>query len=101
MSMQSLIEQRLNAGFPQLEMSIENESHMHAGPATESHFKLVLITPAFEGLSQVKRHQAVYKVLGDVMSRIHALALHTFSAEEWLKQTKTVPASPLCAGQNK
>lgn len=99
--MQSLIEQRLNAGFPQLEMSIENESHMHAGPATESHFKLVLITPAFEGLSQVKRHQAVYKVLGDVMGQIHALALHTFSPEEWLKQTKTVPASPLCAGQNK
>lgn len=101
MNMQTLIEDRIRAAFSIAALTIENESHMHAGSATESHFKLVLVSESFEGLSRVKRHQAVYKALGDVMSKIHALALHTFSAQEWLQQNQQAPASPLCAGVNK
>jgi BolA protein len=35
---------------------------------------------------------------------IHALAIHAYTPEEWdslLQEQQSVPASPLCAGQNK
>lgn len=97
MSLESQIRQTLMSGLSLDVLEIENESHQHAGPATESHFKVVMVSPDFEGLSKVKRHQAVYRVLGDLMSQFHALGLHTYSPEEW-KALEVVPASPKCAG---
>jgi BolA protein len=35
--------------------------------------------------------------LGDLMSEFHALALHTYTPEEWAK-IDAAPASPTCAG---
>jgi len=60
-----------------------NESHMHSGPAPESHFKLVLVSEDFNNLSKVRRQQAVYKVLKELMPQFHALGLHTYTPEEW------------------
>jgi len=81
-------------------MELNNESHMHAGPATESHFKLILVSQRFTGLNAVKRHQFIYKLLSEELSGpLHALALHLFTPEEW-KQETAVPDSPLCAGKN-
>jgi len=98
------IEQRVREHFSPQHLELHNESHMHAGPATESHFKLVLVCAAFRGLSRVRRHQAVYATLEDeLQSRgkgtVHALALHLYSPEEW--QQTVVPDSPLCEGKNK
>jgi BolA family transcriptional regulator, general stress-responsive regulator len=86
-------------------VELANESHMHAGPATDSHFKLVLVSMAFREQSRVKRHQSVYRVLQDELQAsghggsVHALALHLHTPEEWT--AVAVPASPLCAGQHK
>jgi BolA protein len=86
-------------------VELTNESHLHAGPATDSHFKLVLVAGAFRQQSRVKRHQAVYRVLQDELQAsgpggsVHALALHLHTPEEW--SGVAVPASPLCAGQHK
>ena len=45
---------------------------------TKDHYQLTLVTPAFEGLSRVAQHQAVYRALGDLMKGpVHALALTT------------------------
>lgn len=98
------IEQQLRALFQPVHLELHNESHKHAGPATESHFKLVLVSAAFRGLSRVRRHQAVYAALqGEMQSggqgSVHALALHLHTPEEW--QDIEVPDSPLCAGKNK
>ena len=77
-----------------------NESHMHAGPAVDSHFKLTLVTAQFDGQAAVKRHQAVYKVLQEELAGpVHALALHLYTPGEW-KSEKLVPESPQCAGKN-
>jgi stress-induced morphogen len=97
------INERLTATLHPQHLEVGNESHMHAGPATESHFKLVVVARGFEALSRVKRHQLVYSILQDEFQSsghgsIHALALHLFTPEEW-KQV-TVPDSPLCAGKN-
>jgi BolA protein len=96
--MQQQIEQQLEQGFSPVHLQVTNESHMHAGPATESHFKMILVSPQFEGMPRVKRHQAVYKALAEQMQQIHALALHTFSPQEW-QDSYSVPASPLCVGK--
>ena len=48
------------------------------------HFQAVIIGDVFTGLSQLKRHQAVYRALGDKMGReIHALSLQTYTSAEW------------------
>lgn len=82
-------------------LQLLNESHMHSvPPGSESHFKAVIVSPQFVGLNAVKRHQAVYRSLGDLMSRIHALALHTYTPDEWLAQVQA-PSSPNCLGGGK
>lgn len=97
MSIQSQIEQAIDSGFNIDFMQLENESHMHSGPATESHFKLTLVSQDFNGFSKVKRQQAVYKVLTSIMPQFHALALHTYTPEEWVENNQSVPSSPKCA----
>ncbi|HET7401105.1 MAG TPA: BolA family protein [Usitatibacter sp.] len=49
-----------------------------------AHFEAVIVSPAFAGLSRVRRHQLVYGALGDRMrEEIHALSMKTLSPEEW------------------
>lgn len=82
-------------------LQIINESHMHAGPATDSHFKLVVVAQAFSGLSRVKRHQWIYRTLAEELDGpVHALALHTFTPAEWEEVSHRYPQSPPCAGSN-
>lgn len=100
MSLQGEIESKIKDAFHVQYLNIENESHMHSGPATESHFKMTLVADEFEGAAKVKRHQAVYKALSEEMAKFHALALHTFSPNEWLASPKVVD-SPLCQGGGK
>ena len=48
------------------------------------HFQAVIVGDIFSGQSQLKRHQAVYRVLGDKMGReIHALSMQTYTPSEW------------------
>lgn len=98
MSIQGQIEQAIESGFNIEFMQLENESHMHSGPATESHFKLTLVSQDFNELSKVKRQQSVYKALSAIMPQFHALALHTYTLEEWAINNQTSPNSPKCAG---
>lgn len=51
------------------------------------HFQAIIIGAVFNGLSPLKRHQAVYRVLGDKMGReIHALSLQTYTPAEWAEK---------------
>lgn len=102
MSVQSTIENKLSTALDPQFMQVLNESHMHSVPEnSETHFKLVLVSAAFEGKRSVARHQMVYKLLADELAGpVHALALHTYTNSEW-QHDKTVPASPNCMGANK
>ena len=84
------------AALDPLHLEVLDESHMHSR-GLESHYKAVIVSPEFAGLSAVKRHQKVYASLGELMSEVHALALHTYTPEEWVQQG-TAPASPTCKG---
>lgn len=93
---QQLIE-RLHGLQPQ-HLHVINESSGHGGyfPGKESHFKVVIVSEAFDGLRLVQRHQKVYAIVGDILGngKIHALAIHAFAPNEWQGQD---PASPECA----
>ncbi|MFL0805958.1 MAG: BolA family transcriptional regulator [Oceanobacter sp.] len=96
MNTETLIRDKLSALSPS-HVDILNESHMHAGPAIDSHFKLTVVSETFVGLRAVQRHQKVYGLLRDELAGpVHALSLHLFTAEEW--ETASVPASPSCQG---
>lgn len=95
MSKQALIEQTLAALQPEY-LDVLDESHMHSR-GLETHYKAVIVSPVFAGLNAVKRHQKVYATVGELMGQIHALALHTYTPEEWAAQG-VAPASPTCRG---
>lgn len=97
------VRQKLAESLQPDHLELINESHLHAGPATESHFKVILVTANFEGLGRVQRHQHIYRLLQEELQAngngtVHALALHLFTPKEWEKTS--VPESPLCAGKN-
>lgn len=82
MSVKEEIEKALQAGFAPSLLEVVNESHKHAGHAGddgsgESHFAVRIRTGAFQGMTRVAQHRAVHKALGDIVPRIHALALDT------------------------
>ncbi len=48
------------------------------------HWEAVIVSPAFEGLSLIKRHQLVYATLGDRMrEEVHALSMQTLTPAQW------------------
>lgn len=96
------IHAKLNNTFQPTFLEIVNESYMHAVPSgSETHFKVTLVSPQFEGKRQVQRHQSIYACLDDLLKAgVHALALHTFSPSEWGASAK-VPESPQCLGGGK
>ena len=48
------------------------------------HFFATIVSAEFEGTSRIKRHQRVYKALGERMrEQIHALSMKTLTPAEW------------------
>lgn len=81
------IRQRLQEQLQPEMLEIEDESHLHAGHAGardgRGHFRVMLVSPAFGGLSRIARHRLVFDAVGDLMETdIHALAIQAFSPEE-------------------
>lgn len=77
-------------------LDVLDESHMHSR-GLETHYKAVIVSSVFAELNAVKRHQRVYACLGELMGQVHALALHTYTPQEWAQQGEA-PASPTCRG---
>lgn len=103
MTVQQEIEQRLQDGFSPVFLDVVNESHMHSVPPnSETHFRVVLVSVNFIDSSRVARHQQVYAALAPQMEGpVHALALHTYSPEEWQQREEQAQASPECLGGSK
>ena len=94
------IESKVRAGLDVARLELDNESYMHnVAPGSESHFRLVVVSDDFEGQMLVRRHQQLYGLLADELAGgVHALALHTFTQQEWAARGGSVDASPACRG---
>lgn len=70
----------LQVAFEPQRLVIEDESRLHAGHAGAAsgrgHFKVEIVSAAFDGLPALARHRQVYAALGELMqSDIHALSV--------------------------
>jgi len=102
MSIQTTIERKLAGEFDADFLQVENESHRHnVAPGSESHFKVTIVSEAFNDQVLIKRHRMVNKALQQEMQQIHALALHTLTPNEWKSRAGKVAESPKCRGGGK
>ena len=82
------IDNKLRTRFAPTRLDIEDESSRHRGHAGhreggESHFRVEIVSAAFEGQSRVARQRLVYAALKDEFAAgLHALALTTLTPEE-------------------
>ncbi|MBF7681784.1 BolA family transcriptional regulator [Acinetobacter sp. B5B] len=103
MSLQQQLVEQLSALSP-LHLEVINESAHHGGyfPGKESHFKVIIVSDAFEHLRLVQKHQKVYSCTQNLLAAhggpIHALAIHAYSQTQWKGD---VPLSPECAHAKK
>lgn len=102
MRLQNLVTQKLRETFNPIHMEVVNESHGHSvAPGSETHFKVVIVAQDFSGRNAVQRHRLVYKSLEEALAGgVHALAIHTYTPEEWSGR-EGAPDSPPCLGGSK
>jgi BolA protein len=80
--------QRLHSALSPTAIELIDDSEAHRGhgghnPAGESHFSLIIESPAFAGKSRVERQRLVYAALGDLMrERVHAFSIRAIAPGE-------------------
>lgn len=98
--------QRIQHSFSSLNpvvLEVIDESNQHSVPAgAESHFKIVMVSEQFDGLTRVSRHRLINKLIEEEFNNgLHALSLFLYSPSEWKLQNSKIPDSPVCKGGSK
>jgi BolA protein len=79
---------KLRSALDPTRVELVDDSEQHRGhggynPAGESHFSLLIESPAFAGKSRVERQRMVYAALGELMrERVHALTIRATAPGE-------------------
>jgi BolA protein len=81
------ITRRLKEAFDPETLGVEDESYLHEGHEGardgRGHFRVLIITDAFEGKTMIERHRMIYRELDEMMRLdIHALAIDAWSPGE-------------------
>lgn len=104
MVIQTRIEEKLRASLSPSVLDVINESANHSVPkGSETHFKVVVVSAAFEGKMPLARHRLVFGILDDEMTKkpgVHALSIIAKTPDEWARD-EAVRASPECRGGSK
>ena len=100
MTVQQDIEEKLALVLMPKHLEVTNESINHNVPeGSESHFKITLVSQAFEQKRLLERHRMVNRILtNELAGAVHALALHTYTESEWFDRNGDAPLSPPCRG---
>lgn len=88
MERRARIEARLRDVLAAVHVEVVDESHLHAGHAGardgRGHFRVLVVSPRFEGLSKLQAQRLVYSALAEEMSAdIHALSMTTLRPDQW------------------
>ena len=77
----SALEARIKSALPDAEVTVRDLT------GTGDHFEARVVSATFEGKTMLDQHAAVYAPLQDLLDsgELHALALRTYSPEQWVK----------------
>ncbi|ETN63481.1 bolA [Anopheles darlingi] len=102
--MENPIENAIRAGLSQelspVHLEVVNESYMHNVPkGSETHFKVLVVSPQFEGLPLIKRHRLVNDIVKTQLAGdfVHALSIVAKTPQQW-DPNYTLEPSPNCKG---
>jgi BolA protein len=103
MTTQDKIEAKIIETFAPSRLRVDNDSKRHAGPATDSHFRLIIIAEAFEGQRSLQRQRLVYACLADELAgSVHALQMKCLTPSEYNAADGDVTLkAPPCAGAHR
>lgn len=75
------ITNKLREAFSPESLDVLDESHLHEGhaghrPGGETHFRVYIVSAAFEGKSRIERHRMINSALAsELEGGVHALAI--------------------------
>ena len=75
------ITNKLREAFTPESLDVIDESHLHEGhsghrPGGETHFRIYIVSNAFEGKSRIERHRMINTTLAaELAGSVHALAI--------------------------
>lgn len=88
MTVKDHITNKLNEAFTPESLDVADESHLHEGhaghrPGGETHFRVYIVSKAFEGKSRIDRHRMINSLLAPELSGpVHALAIKAYAPGE-------------------
>ena len=88
MSVKDSITKKLSETFAPESLDVADESHLHEGhaghrPGGETHFRIHIVSQAFEGKSRIERHRMINTLLAEELAgRVHALAMKVLTPGE-------------------
>jgi BolA family transcriptional regulator, general stress-responsive regulator len=88
MTVKDNITKKLREAFSPASLDVTDESHLHEGhsghrPGGETHFRVYIVSPAFEGKSRIDRHRMINAVLEpELKGSVHALAIKAHAPGE-------------------
>ena len=79
-AMAERITTKLEQALAPARLAVIDESHQHHGHSGwreggQTHFRIRISAPALTELSRIERHRLIHRTLGDIVPRIHALAI--------------------------
>ena len=81
MNTKDVITNKLSEAFSPESLDVSDESHLHEGhaghrPGGETHFRVYIVSVAFEGKSRIERHRMINSALeAERKGGVHALAI--------------------------
>lgn len=84
----TVIERTLREKLDAVHVELIDDSAAHAdhlgAQGGGGHFRVLIVSPVFEGLARVAAQRLVYDALGDIMTtHIHALQMQTMTPATW------------------
>ena len=82
------ITKKLREAFLPESLEVTDESHLHEGhsghrPGGETHFRVYIVSRAFEGKSRIERHRMINALLApELAGSVHALAIKAHAPAE-------------------
>ena len=81
MNTKDIITNKLREAFSPESLEVSDESHLHEGhaghrPGGETHFRVYIVSAAFERKSRIERHRMINSTLAaELAGGVHALAI--------------------------